>query len=298
MRLLVVTQIVDTHDPILGFFHRWLEEFSKHFESIEVICLKEGTHSLPKNIHVHSLGKENGGNSVVYAVRFIGLVWKLRTQYDHVFVHMNPIYIVLVGWWWQLTKKRIGLWYTHKSTDMKLRIALMFSNAIFTASKESFRLSSKKVHVTGHGIDTDFFKPDSRIERGSHLLSVGRLMKSKRHDLAIHAAKDADVALRIAGEGGERERLTALARELGVQVTFLGGLTQLGLRDEYLTAAKLIHRSETGSLDKVVLEAAACGCLVDTTDLALKNLPLSPEYVREHHSLQKLIPCIQKAYSL
>jgi hypothetical protein len=54
----------------------------------------------------------------------------------------------------------------------------------------------------------------------------------------------------------------------------------------------LIHTSETGSLDKVVLEAAACGLPVDSSDPAISALPLSPSYVREHHSLEKLIPRI------
>jgi len=236
------------------------------------------------------------GERVAYVGRFLRLAWRLRRQYDTVFVHMNPEYIVLAGWWWRLMGKKIGLWYTHKSIDLKLRIAEFFADIIFTASKESFRLPSRKVLVMGHGIDTDFFKPDAAVKRGAHLLSVGRLMPSKRHDLAIRAAKEADMSLRIAGDGPERERLEALARELGVDVAFLGALTQEKLRDEYRVAAKLIHRSETGSLDKVVLEAAACGLAVDTTDPALATLPFSPEYVREYHSLQKLIPRIVDSY--
>jgi len=59
MKLLVVTQVVDTEDPVLGFFVRWVEELAKHVESVEVICLREGKHMLPVNVHVHSLGKEH-----------------------------------------------------------------------------------------------------------------------------------------------------------------------------------------------------------------------------------------------
>jgi glycosyltransferase involved in cell wall biosynthesis len=96
--------------------------------------------------------------------------------------------------------------------------------------------------------------------------------------------------LRIAGEGPERQRLEDLARELGARVRFLGGLTQVQLRDEYRRAAYFAHTSETGSLDKVVLEALACGLPVRTNDPALKMLEsVGPEYIREHHSLQRLI---------
>ncbi|HEX5774880.1 MAG TPA: glycosyltransferase [Candidatus Paceibacterota bacterium] len=294
MRLLITTQVLDAEDPVLGFFHEWVGEFAKHVEHIDVVCLREGVHALPPNVAVHSLGKERAKGRLSRSALFIGL--SISLKYDAVFVHMNPEYIVLMGWWWRLTGKKIGLWYTHKSVDLKLRTAELFANIIFTASKESFRLSSRKVRVAGHGIDTDFWTPDPSVERRQDWLSVGRLMPSKRHDRAIRLAREKGAPLRIAGGGPEQERLEALARELGADVAFLGPCTRETLRDEYRRAARLVHRSETGSLDKVVLEAAACGCAVDSTDPAISALPLSPEYVRTHHSLQSLIPRIIQAY--
>ena len=56
----------------------------------------------------------------------------------------------------------------------------------------------------GHGIDTDFFSADPSVARGNWLLSVGRLMPSKRHDLAIRQAQAEGKELRIAGEGPEQ----------------------------------------------------------------------------------------------
>lgn len=61
MKLLIITQTVNTEDPVLGFFVRWIEEFAKHAETVEVICLKEGSHAfLPSNVRVYSLGKKRG----------------------------------------------------------------------------------------------------------------------------------------------------------------------------------------------------------------------------------------------
>ncbi len=294
MKLLIIAQTVDTGDSDLGFFVRWIEEFAKHCERVEVICLREGKHNLPQNVRVHSLGKEHGAASrAVYAWRFLSLAWRLRGDYDVVFVHMNQEYVVLAGWLWRLLGKKIVLWYTHKSVNLKLRVAVFFAHIVFTASKESFRLKSSKVRVMGHGIDTDFFSPDPSAVRGDWILSVGRLMKSKRHDLAIQEAVREGKELHIAGEGPERAHLEALANETGAHVQFLGGLTQAQLRTEYRTAVSLIHTSETGSLDKVVLEALACGLKIKTNDSALKSLENEgPQYVREHHSLSALIPRI------
>ena len=149
----------------------------------------------------------------------------------------------------------------------------------------------------GHGIDTDFFSPDPSVARGEYLLSVGRLSPSKRHDLAIREAAREGRELRIAGEGPERERLMALARSLGANVRFLGPLTQEQLRNEYHRAKMFVHTSETGSLDKVVLEATACGLPVRTNDSALKYLEnTNPASVREHHSLARLIPEIMGVF--
>ena len=292
MKLLICTQAVDRNDPVLGFFHRWIEEFAKQCDQVTVICLRKGDYSLPPNVQVCALGV---GNKIYRSLRFLRLICKLRRQYDRVFVHMNPEYLLLGGLCWRLRGKKIVFWYTHKAINLRLRVATLLANVIFTASKESFRLVSKKVRVMGHGIDTDFFTPDPSAARGNLVLSVGRLTKSKRHDLAIRAATDAVRELRIAGEGSERDNLERLAQELGASVQFLGGITQMQLRDEYRQAAYLVHTSETGSLDKVVLEALACGLPVRTQDPALKYLEqASPAYVREHHSLQKLIPAIIK----
>lgn len=288
-RILIVTQAVDSRDPVLGFFHRWIEEFAKNWSSVQVVCLRRGEMSLPGNVAVHSLGKEKGGNRLLYTVRFLKYIWTLRDSYDAVFVHMNPEYVVLGGPLWRILGKRVGLWYVHKSVTLYLRVAALFAYRIFSASKESIRIRSTKIQITGHGIDTDFFSPDAAVMRKEHLLSVGRLMRSKRHDLAIQEAGKEHRAIRIAGDGPLRAELEALAREHGVKAEFLGGISQVQLRDEYRRAARLIHRSETGSLDKVVLEAAACGCPVDTSDPSLTQLPLSPEFVQQSHSLPNLV---------
>jgi len=289
MKLLICTQVVDVKDSDLGFFVRWIEEFAKHCDRVTVICLRSGEHSLPPNVKVTVLNE----NKIRRVLRLLSVSVSHRKDYDAVFVHMNPEYIDVAGLLWRLLGKRIALWYTHKSVNLKLRIAVLFAHIVFTASPESFRLATKKLRVMGHGIDTDFFSPDSSIARGEWMLSVGRLMQSKRHDLAIRAAAQENRELRIAGDGPERERLEVLARELSARVRFLGALTQVQVRNEYRKAGHLIHTSETGSLDKVVLEALACGLPVRTNDNSLKVLEnANPSYIREHHSLQKLIPAL------
>ncbi len=284
MKLLIVTQTVNTHHSNLGFFVRWIEEFAKHCDEVTVIANEVGAYTLPGNVKVCSLGKEYRSSRIKRYVKFLLLITWFTRSYDAVFCHMNPEFVIAGGWWWRLTKKRISFWYMHKSVTTRLRLAERLADVIFTASPESFRLPSKKLHIVGHGIDTDIFRPDPSIVRGTHLLSVGRLTESKHHDKAILRAKELGVELRIAGEGPAREKLEDFAMLNGVRVTFLGGLTHTQLRDEYLRAARLIHYSDTGSLDKVLLEALAC------------NTPITTEYQEyrkyEPQSFKVLIPKI------
>lgn len=318
MRLLIVTQVVDGNDSNLGFFHRWIEEFAKHCGHVTVICLKEGAHRLPPNVSVHSLGKEKGTASrFTYARRFRKLIREHSAEYDAVFVHMNPEYVVLGGRFWKRRGKKVSLWYVHKSVTIWLRLALSLADVVFTASPGSFRVKSDKVRVVGHGIDTAFFSPLPRAQDETlHILSVGRLDPTKNNDLIIRACAllKRPFILSIAGPGKERESLEKLAQDLHIEhkVKFLGARTQEQVRDLYRQSDVFVHASGTGSLDKVVLEALATDLAVVTTagevfkDFPVHSVPSTPEaiaealqgpredfdrarIIREKHSLTRLI---------
>ena len=70
MRLLIYTQKVDKNDPVLGFFHQWIEEFAEHLDALEVVCLEKGEYTLPGNARVTSLGREEGKGRMTYVWRF------------------------------------------------------------------------------------------------------------------------------------------------------------------------------------------------------------------------------------
>jgi glycosyltransferase involved in cell wall biosynthesis len=322
MKLLIVTQAVDTNDPVLGFFHRWIEEFAKHCESVEVICLRSGVHALPSTVRVHQLP---ASGRLSRTVSFLKLAYVLRGEYDAVFVHMNPEYLLAAGALWKLLRKKTTLWYTHKSVNLRLRVGVLFADKVCTASKESFRLRSNKALVMGHGIDTDFFSP-SQEERSDAVLSAGRFSPTKRHDLVLRAGQYFNRPIWYAGEGPESKRLLELAEKLKLaeRVRFLGARTQRELRELYRRSGVFAHASETGSMDKVVLEALLCGLPVVSTSEAFKSL-LEPhglyssdepkefaaalesaqgrdisalgESVRGAHALSRLIPRILALYA-
>jgi len=286
MRLLVITQKVDKKDKVLGFFHRWLEEMASSFDFIEVIALGVGDCNLPQNIKVHSLGKEGKISRINKVINFYKLLFSLKDRYDAVFVHMNPEYVVLAGWLWKVWQKPVYLWYLHKSVTWKLRYAQKKVKKIFTANKESCRLVNRdNIVIVGHGIDTDFFiRMDSHMDKKVfNILSIGRMSRSKNFGIAIDALalikEDFKFTLiaPIIDKAGElyKEELINKINQLGIanKVELSEGVLYEDLPKDYSRADLFIHTSETGSVDKVVLEAMACEVPVLTSSEAFDFLP-------------------------
>jgi glycosyltransferase involved in cell wall biosynthesis len=103
-------------------------------------------------------------------------------------------------------------------------------------------------------VDTVFYHP-SAVTPGRHFLIVSALVPYKRIDLAMASCERLGAPLRIAGDGPERDRLE---RQAGANVTFLGRLSDEGLRDEYRCAAAVLMPGEE-DFGIVPVEAQACG---------------------------------------
>lgn len=275
-------------DPILGFFHRWLQKMASRVDSLLVICLLKGEYNLPKNVLVLSLGKEGGAGRITYLWRFYKYIWQFRKQYSGVFIHMNPEYAILGGPFWRLWRKKILLWYVHKAVNLKLRLAEKLVHKIFTASKESFRLPSRKAEVVGHGIDTALFKPSTQyLNEELRMLTVGRISPSKDLKTLIWAVYELArggvimASLDIVGAPITKEdkdylallRQIVLDNNLSNVVSFLGPKIYSELPEIYLAHNLFVHASRTGSMDKVVLEALASGLPVLTSSAVYDKFP-------------------------
>jgi len=313
MNLLIITQKVDKDDPILGFFHRWIEEFAKNCQSVSVICLEEGRHEFPSNVKVYSLGKVKGsrssfGDRLKYTLKFFGHVWSLRRNYDSVFVHMNPIYLAEAGFIWKLLGKKTALWYTHRNVDAKLRIAERFADIIFTAAKESFTLKSQKVMVVGHGIDVSMYSNAERAKPvGSEpisIASVGRITPIKDPVTLIETARilkskwDKRFTITFIGspivgnDSGYSDKVKGLVKqyELESAVFFAGDVNPSDMPARYSLTDISINLTPTGGLDKVVLESMAGGVPVITSNTAFKEYltPFEGQLIFERGNAEEL----------
>jgi glycosyltransferase involved in cell wall biosynthesis len=290
MRLLILTQKVDKNDDNLGFFHRWVEEFARQCEQVTVICLFEGTHSLPSNVRVLSLGKESGVSRLKYLRRFYSYIWRERKNYDAVFVHMNQIYVVLGGLLWRLLGKRVGLWYAHGTVSWTLVKATILSHLVFTSTPEGFRVPTKKKRVVGQGIDAALFVQKRNYDIGSpmRLVTAGRITFAKDIEgmidiVAALATREISATLDLIGSG-ERSyigKLQAHAEERDVvgQISFLGGMPYGELAKTLASYDAFLNLGRTGSLDKALLDGGAAGLPIVTTNPAFKGFSIAADTV-------------------
>ncbi len=274
-RLLVVTQVVDRDDPFLGFFHAWLTELAAHYEHLHVICLREGAHMLPSNVSVHSLGKEAGESRRKYVTRFLGYVWSLRREYDTVFVHMNQEYVLLAGWLWKLLGKPIYMWRNHYAGGLLTDMAAKFCEKVFCTSKFSYTAKYKNTILMPVGIDTRLFAPQQRIERMPRsVLFFGRFAPAKRPHVLLEAlgmiAREG-VEFRASFYGASlstdaeyREEVMRRSSELALddKVKFFEGVPHAQAPSIFSQYEIYVNLSSSGTYDKAIFEAAACGCLV------------------------------------
>jgi len=310
MKLLIISQKIDINDDNLGFFHYWLEKFANKLEKVYVVCLSEGKHNLPENVLVYSLGKEKGYSKLRQLLRLQKFLFKNLKEVDGVFVHMCPIYAIASFPLVKIFRKKMILWYLHKSVNWKLKLTEKLVDKILTASEQSCRLKDReKIEIVGHGIDTDLFKTSydktsvtSAENKKFKILIVGRIAPIKDHeilirsvDILVNQKSIQDVKVNIIGsplEDYEKEyfeKLKSLIQEKKLEnyVSFLGGVPYNKMPKHYQVSDLLINLTPTGSFDKVLLEAMASGCLILTCNMGFANI-LDNKYLFKKKDFQEL----------
>jgi glycosyltransferase involved in cell wall biosynthesis len=248
-----------------------------------VAALRVGSYTPPPNVRVYSMGKEQGRSRLGLLAGFYQATLPLVHHADAIFVHMIPRFAVMIALPARLYGKPMTLWYIHPKVDRELRLAVALCRHVVTAAPTSLSLPTPKLHVLGHGIDTDFYAPRKGDDAGKgnlparpynpdnnrpSILHVGRLSAIKNHATLLRAlAQGIDAQAVLIGAVPERhdpayvDQLRSLASELriGDRVTFTGGLPAPKVRDWYRRAAVAVNLTPAGSFDKAVLESMAVG---------------------------------------
>ncbi|MEK9186570.1 MAG: glycosyltransferase family 4 protein [Patescibacteria group bacterium] len=291
-KILFITQKVDKNDDILGVYHEWIKNLASKVEQVSVICLYRGYVELPANVQVYSLGKEQASSVIkaisrlLYVIRFYKYIWRLRGDYDTVFVHMNSEYVLLGGFLWKLWHKKIIFWYNHPIGTWKARAAISFSRFVLHTSPYAFAARYKKAKQMPVGIDTEFFRRRPEIPKKKRsILYIGRISPIKNIDILIDALrfldqKGIDFMLTIAGEPSKSSEYQ-YAKKIKEQaaplvgrgkIKFIGSVPNQKTPELYNEHEICVNLTPTGSFDKMIIEAMSCETPVLVSNRTLADI--------------------------
>ncbi len=291
MRLLIINFEMDENSGARAWQARVARELAGACEYVVVLTRQLGRFVQPENMHIEVIPRRPlgipgrlGGKWMVNLQLF-----RLCRQYriDACFVHMASEWTYILYPTFRLLGIPVLMWYAHGTVTGKLRLAHQCATRVVTSTPEGFRIPSSKVRVIGQGIDTEVFRPQLVTGPRRDLVTISRVSRRKRLELLLSVMtwlqKDpegAQLRLRIVGPALNHDDL-AYDRELrtrvwdeGLQnsVEFVGFVPQERTPNFYGSAFLHINVSETGSMDKTVLEALSCGCPVLTSNPAFRQL--------------------------
>lgn len=289
LRLLMFTQKVDLNDPILGFVHQWIEELSKNIEELYIITSYLGKHNLSENIKIFSLGKERGNPKWRRLIRIYKIILPLfmNRRINAIWSHQIQHFVLAIAPVAGFFNIPIYLFYAHGAISFSLKAAAIFTKKIFTSTDEGLRLNTSKKIIIGQGIDTNYFRCDSKKmnrEKKKILLSVGRISPIKDQETLIKAAEiikskglDNFLILFVGDillpkDKGYKEKLILLIKKLNMEdyIRFIGAVSHKDIK-KYYCMSDIYINTALGALDKSALEAMSCERLCLVTNEAFRN---------------------------
>jgi glycosyltransferase involved in cell wall biosynthesis len=290
VNVLVFNLGMDVGHTALGFTTSWTNALARRTEHVTVITMFTGRIATESNVTVYSLGKERGWSEPRRLVEFYRLLYRIlrKREINACFAHMAPLFAALFT---PVSKARgipILLWYAHGSVSRTLRIAHRLADRCVTSTPDAFRLHSDKLFVTGQGIDTNVFRPPGDVDPSYEMtaISIGRLSPTKRVEemlaamATLRCERGIDLRLELTGgpltaaDDGYVDGLRRRAEDLGIAgaVTFAGSVGYEQIASRYHRGWLFLNLSETGSLDKAILESMASGCVPISRNESFRKL--------------------------
>ena len=288
MRILLINFVMDRNSPVLAWQHSVALRLAAKCERLVVLTERIGECELPDNVEIHCVPRILTTPLRMLGARSLMNVpvwnWCVRERFNAVFIHMNADWAYRLAPCWQQFGIPVLMWYAHGTVTNRLRRAHDQAACVVTSTPEGFGIPSSKVRVIGQGIDTDLFTPPASRPDNATIVAVGRVSRRKSLELMVETlawlktnAPQTPFGLRIIGPTLTRDDRAYAAeladtvnrRNLGRQVTFEGPRAMGELPDIYGSAFLHLNLSQTGSMDKTILESLACGCPTLTSNASV-----------------------------
>lgn len=188
------------------------------------------------------------------------------------------------------------------------RIFYPFSNGLSVLSKQDFKyfnfVKNKAIIYNPFAFYKEFSEQEN-FNKENLIIFVGRLEDIKGCDIFLNALKIADLKdfrVEILGDGSQKNELESLAKNLNINVKFLGSIKEI--QNFYKRAKIIVSSSKSEGLPNVLIESIFYKCLrVATPTNGAKELindgvdgflskDFSPNELAK--SIQKAINCDEK----
>lgn len=193
-----------------------------------------------KTIDVNRVFQVPGGLPAVISKIFFKKPYLVSNNYDYIYfakIERRPILAKLLG--------------------LIVPLVLQHAHKIITPS------------LIPNGVDPLVFKPNQSQQEKYLVLSIGRLVRQKNHELLIKVISLSrfknKIKLVIVGSGPLRPQLVKLAETSGVNLKFIPNLPYQQLLSWYQKATVFCLTSRIEGQSKVLLEAMSSGCACLTT---------------------------------
>jgi glycosyltransferase involved in cell wall biosynthesis len=291
MNLLIINFEMNSNSKVLAWQIKVARALAVNFDRVTVFTHIYSGERLPENMEVVLFPSL----FLKAPMRFIGGRWLtvlfllphfFKNHFNVCFIHMNHTWSYRFSPLFKLFRIPVLLWYAHGTVTNKLRLSHYFVDSVITSTPEGFRIPSRKVQVIGQSIDTNLFSFVPSVVASNTILYVGRISERKRINLLIHTihqivnVRGINIVLLILGDAlteDDKTYLTSLKElvndySLKDNVRFQGFVAMNEIPAYYSSAFLHVNVSQTGSMDKTMIEALSCGCPVLTSNSAMKNL--------------------------
>lgn len=299
-----------------GGAERVISVLSSHFADFydtSLVYFEQEKPFYELNPKINLISLKTPKNRILKILYKIFKIRKISTKHDIIISFMDTTNILVLFSCAFLGKKIfISEHSSYDAIGFKLgllrRIFYPFSNGLSVLSKQDFEyfnfVKNKAIIYNPFAFYKEFSEQEN-FNKENLIIFVGRLEDIKGCDIFLNALKIADLKdfrVEILGDGSQKNELESLAKNLNINVKFLGSIKEI--QNFYKRAKIIVSSSKSEGLPNVLIESIFYKCLrVATPTNGAKELindgvdgflskDFSPNELAK--SIQKAINCDEK----
>lgn len=299
-----------------GGAERVISVLSSHFADFydtSLVYFEQEKPFYELNPKINLISLKTPKNRILKILYKIFKIRKISTKHDIIISFMDTTNILVLFSCAFLGKKIfISEHSSYDAIGFKLgllrRIFYPFSNGLSVLSKQDFKyfnfVKNKAIIYNPFAFYKEFSEQEN-FNKENLIIFVGRLEDIKGCDIFLNALKIADLKdfrVEILGDGSQKNELESLAKNLNINVKFLGSIKEI--QNFYKRAKIIVSSSKSEGLSNVLIESIFYKCLrVATPTNGAKELindgvdgflskDFSPNELAK--SIQKAINCDEK----